>query len=126
MGITLAEPVDPPIAAQHLLAAGVRNVILKLGAKGVFLAGADVTPSYISPFKVDPIDTTAAGDAFNGGFACALSDGMEPIDAALFANAAAAISVSRAGAQPSMPLRSEVEDLMEKSLADIAVQSLPQ
>jgi ribokinase len=118
MGITLVEPVDPPVAAHHLLVAGVRNVILKLGAKGVFLAGADVTPSYISSFKVDPIDTTAAGDAFNGGFACALSDGMQPIDAARFANAVAAIAVSRAGAQPSMPLRSEVENLMDKSVTD--------
>jgi ribokinase len=112
-GIALAGPIDPAIAAQHLLATGVRNVILKLGARGVYLAGADVAPTYVPSFAVKPEDTTAAGDAFNGGFACALSTGMEPIVAARFANAVAALSVTRVGAQPSMPSRHEVETLLK-------------
>ena len=61
------------------------------------------------------MDTTAAGDAFNGGFAVALADGASPEDAGRFANAAAAIAVTRAGAQPAMPVRAEVDGLLARS-----------
>jgi ribokinase len=119
LGIETSEDDSPALAAQHLLETGVRNVILKMGARGIFIAGEDVTFTHIPPIKVEPIDTTAAGDAFNGGFAFALSNGMMPIDAARFANAVAALSITRAGAQPSMPTWDEVEVLLN-SMADPA------
>jgi ribokinase len=90
-------------------------VILKLGADGVFLSGADVAPTHVPSFAVEPIDTTAAGDAFNGAFAYALSEKKSPSDAARFANAAAACSVTRAGAQPSMATLAEVEALLHRA-----------
>jgi ribokinase len=101
--------------AEQLLNTGVRNVIIKLGSQGVFLAGRDVKPTFLPSFTVDAIDTTAAGDAFNGGFAYALATGMTPIKAAQFACAVAAISVTKEGAQPSMPNMAAVKDLMERS-----------
>jgi ribokinase len=104
---------DLSAAAGRLLATGVRNVILKLGSRGVYLAGADVEPGYVASYRVAAVDTTAAGDAFNGGFAYALAHGqMTPRDAARFAAAVAAVSVTRVGAQPSMPVLSEVDALM--------------
>lgn len=114
----LGHEVDPreesgSIAAK-LLAFGVQNVILKLGARGVYLDGKDVTPTYVQGYDVQAVDTTAAGDAFNGGFAVALANGFPIRKAAAFANAVAAISVTRAGAQPSMPNMVEVIALQSK------------
>ncbi|MEA2259670.1 MAG: ribokinase [Acidobacteriaceae bacterium] len=100
------------IVASRILAAGVRNIILTLGARGIYLAGKDVPTSLIPTYRVQVIDSTAAGDAFNGGFAYALTQGMEPLDAARFGCAVAAVSVTRVGAQPSMPTLSEVEELL--------------
>lgn len=94
-------------AALRLRQRGVRNVIAKLGAAGALLSGED--GEHLQPgFPVKAVDTTAAGDAFNGAFAVALSDGLSPPEALRFACAAAALSVTRAGAQPSMPSRDEV------------------
>jgi len=101
-----------PIVASRILATGVRNIILKLGARGIYLAGEDVPTSFIPTYRVQAVDTTAAGDAFNGGFAYALTQGMEPLDAARFGCAVAAVSVTRVGAQPSMPTLSQVEELL--------------
>ncbi|CAN5475065.1 ribokinase [soil metagenome] len=109
------ESTEYNVCAQSLLDLGVRNVILKLGAKGVFISGADVSPTFIPSFAVQTIDTTAAGDAFNGGFAYALAEGMDPVRAARFANAVAALSVTQAGAQPSMPVRSAVEAMLNRT-----------
>ncbi|MFC6645377.1 ribokinase [Granulicella cerasi] len=99
-------------AADRLLATGARNVILKLGGRGIYLAGADVAGEFVSPFVVKAVDTTAAGDAFNGGFAYGLTRGMAPVEAAKFACAVAAVSVTRVGAQPSMPTLQEAETLL--------------
>jgi ribokinase len=102
-------------AAQLLLDAGVRNVILKLGSRGFYIAGRDIKPGYVSSFQVEAVDTTAAGDAFNGGFAYALAHGgLDPLSAARFANAVAAVSVTRAGAQSSMPQLAEVQALLAR------------
>jgi ribokinase len=106
--------IDPPAAAEKLLAMGVRNVALKLGSQGVFLAGRDCAAQQIPAFKVKVIDTTAAGDCFNAAFAVALTRGKPPADAARYAAAAAAISVTRAGAQPSLPSAAEVEAFLAR------------
>jgi ribokinase len=121
----LGYPVDEDLigddaiaaAAERLLATGVRNVILKLGSRGIYISGKDVPSTRIAPYRVTAVDTTAAGDAFNGGFAYALTHGgMSPIAAAQFASAVAAVSVTRVGAQPSMPKLSEVEEFMGLSV----------
>jgi len=101
-------------AASKLLQRGVRNVILKLGDRGSYLALADGTREFVSAYKVRAVDTTAAGDAFNGAFATALVRGKDPVSAAKWASAVAAISVTRAGAQPSMPSEPEVEEFLKK------------
>jgi ribokinase len=110
----LGEPElrDPAEAAQRLLAMGVKNVALKLGERGVFLTGQDVAAVHVPGFPVTPVDTTAAGDCFNGAFAVALMQGMVPVEAARFACAAAALSTTRAGAQPSMPRREDVLQML--------------
>jgi len=100
---------DPAAAAEKLLAMGARNVALKLGPQGVFLAGRDCPAQRIPSFKVDAVDTTAAGDCFNAAFAVALTRGDVPALAARYAAAAAAISVTRVGAQPSLPSSAEVD-----------------
>ena len=87
---------------------GPRAVVLKLGARGVYVLG-DETDEQIAAMAVNAVDTTAAGDAFNGAFAVGLLSGRTPAESAHFAAAAAAVSVTRAGAQPSMPTLAEVE-----------------
>jgi ribokinase len=108
-----AQP-DPAAAAEKLLAMGPRNVALKLGAQGVFLAGKDCSPQHVPGFAVEVVDTTAAGDCFNAAFAVALTRGEGAADAARYGAAAAAISVTRAGAQPSLPAAAEVEAFLRK------------
>jgi ribokinase len=114
------DSISAPKVAERILRMGVRNVILKLGAKGVYMAGKDVTPLYVPGFQVDAVDTTAAGDTFNGAFASGLAiRKMTPQNAAEFACAAAAISVTRHGAQTSMPKLAEVEEFLRQRSRDI-------
>ncbi len=89
----------------QLLAMGARGVIIKLGAAGCFSGGI-----HYQGFPVDAVDTTAAGDTFNAAFAVALAENENTAGAIRFANAAAALSVTRLGAQTSAPSRAEVED----------------
>ena len=105
-------PAEPAQTAKKLLDKGLHGVVLKLGPRGAYLARTGSTGQSISPFDVVAVDTTAAGDCFNGAFAAGLLLGNDPVESAHFAAAAAAISVTRAGAQPSMPNRKEVEVLM--------------
>jgi ribokinase len=100
-------------AAQELLARGLRNVVLKRGSEGAYVAVAGGNAAWVKPFPVNAIDTVAAGDCFNGAFAVALLEGLDPWEAARFANAAAAICVTRRGAQASMPTRAEVDVMLE-------------
>jgi ribokinase len=106
------ESLQPAQIADTLLAAGIRGVILKMGPRGSYLASAHGLARMIPPYHVTAVDTTAAGDAFNGAFATALMLDMRAETAAQFASAAAAISVTRRGAQPSMPGRDEVTRLV--------------
>ncbi len=96
-------------AARRLLDKGLKGVVLKRGADGAFVALAGGKAAWVKPFQVQAIDTVGAGDCFNGAFAVALLEGSNPWDAARFASAAAAISVTRSGAQASMPTRTEVD-----------------
>jgi ribokinase len=94
-----------------LLSQGVQNVIVTLGAAGAFIAGGSVR-CFLPGYKVEAIDTTGAGDVFNGALAAAIAEGKGLVEAASFANAAAAISVTRLGAQSSTPTRKEIEHLL--------------
>jgi ribokinase len=99
--------------AQALLELGCRNVILKLGERGCYLALGDGTRMLVPAHKVHAVDTTAAGDAFNGALAVALLSGQDAESSVSWASAVAAISVTRHGAQPSMPTRIELDSFLQ-------------
>ena len=132
---------EPEAAANKFLIKGVRGLVLKRGADGAYVVSRvpkwqpppqeheavreDAGPALYSyrsretlraervpAFKVEAVDTVGAGDCFNGAFAVALMEGKDPVDAARFASAAAAISVTRRGAQASMPTRAEVDEFL--------------
>ena len=108
-----SNPQPPAEIAKIFLSNGCRGVVLKMGAHGTYLGSQGGIGSLVPAFSVKAIDTTAAGDAFNAGFATALVLGKSPLDSAAFAAAVAAISVTRTGAQPSMPSMTEVEEFLE-------------
>jgi ribokinase len=95
-------------AASELLKLGPSNIILKLGALGCLIADAR-SRRRVPAFAVQAVDTTAAGDTFNGAFAVGLAEGRAHDEAARFANAAAALSVTKFGAQSSIPTRHQVD-----------------
>lgn len=90
------------------------GVVLKMGSRGAYIATKDGIRQHMNAFRVTAVDTTAAGDAFNGAFAVSLMLGKSPVEAAQLAVAAAAVSVTRAGAQPSMPTMQEVIQLLSR------------
>ena len=102
-----AEGTDAVLS--HLFGYGMDNVILKQSSKGALVASRGGKRCNAEAFKVDAVDSTAAGDAFNGAFAVALMRGMSVRDSTRFAAAAAAISVTRAGAQPSLASEEETQ-----------------
>src|ERR1017187_634564 len=89
--------------AQILQSQGAKNVIIKMGSRGAYAAGANGMQKMVPAFKVKAVDSTAAGDAFNGGLAVALMQGKSLEDAVRYGAAAGALSVTRMGAQPAMP-----------------------
>ncbi|MDG2189066.1 MAG: PfkB family carbohydrate kinase, partial [Paracoccaceae bacterium] len=96
-------------AAAALHQMGVKTPIITLGEKGAYLHGHGLIPA----FSVgEVVETTGAGDAFNGGFAAALSEGFTPVEAVRIGSATAGISVTRAGTAPAMPSRAEVDALL--------------
>ena len=97
---------------RRLLASGMANIVLKQGADGAIAVVTDGARYRVEAFKVKPVDTTAAGDSFNGAFAVGLMRGLGVQECLRFAAAAAAISVTRHGAQPSMPSLEEVSELL--------------
>lgn len=111
-----SEFVEPEEAAAALLARGARNVVLKLGARGCYVAEGQGRRQYVAGCKVSAVDTTGAGDAFNAAFAVGLSRGMDPFAGAAWATAVAAVSVTRAGAQASMPTSQEVDQFLRAEL----------
>jgi ribokinase len=99
----------PEESAANLLRKGLKGVVLKRGSAGAYIASSESGTAWVPGFQVNAIDTVGAGDCFNGSFAVALLEDRSPKEAAQFASAAAAISVTRRGAQASMPTRVEVE-----------------
>ena len=110
-GIKVNTTTDAAEAAGRLMARGVQTVIITLGRRGAFVATREGR-QLVAGFKVRPVDTTAAGDIFNGALAAALDENKPLLEAVRFANAAAAISVTRLGAQPSAPDRKEIESFL--------------
>lgn len=104
-----AEHVE--LAAEELQSRGPEFVIITLGAAGCVVANQDET-FWVPAFEVNAVDTTAAGDVFCGALAAALVEGKNLEDAVVFASAASAISVTRIGAQPSIPTRREIEEFL--------------
>jgi ribokinase len=116
--LLISRATQPPVSYEDareacllLHARGVRTAILKMGEAGCFVSGRGET-FIVSAHSVKAVDTTAAGDTFNAGLAAALAEGQSLRAAVGLANAAAAISVTRAGAQASAPTRAEAEQLM--------------
>jgi ribokinase len=98
--------------AEELMARGAQNVAVKLGARGSYLATREGLRAAIPAFRVTAVDSTAAGDAYNAGLAVALLRGMPPLEAVRYASAAAALSVTRHGAQPSMATAEELDGFL--------------
>jgi ribokinase len=111
VGFVVNDEATAQSAARILLQRGVKRVIIKLGGKGAFYADAECE-EFIPAYKVNAIDTVAAGDAFNGALAAGLSEGLPLRDALQWGMAAGALSTTKRGAQPSLPNRSELESLL--------------
>lgn len=112
-GICVSDLESADKAAKVFKDKGVQNVVITLGSRGVYV-NEDGKSEIVPAYKVNAIDTTGAGDAFNGGLLTALSEGKTIGEAARFANALAAISVQRIGTTPSMPTRAEIDKFLEE------------
>jgi ribokinase len=107
-GLPVDSVASAEAAAKTLLASGVGKVVVTLGEQGALFAGNGRVEHFPAP-RVKPVDTTAAGDTFVGGFAAALADGKSESEAIRYGQVAAALSVTRSGAQPSIPTFAEVQ-----------------
>lgn len=102
-------------AAEFFLAKGVQTVVITLGKNGAFIKNSSLE-KHIPAFTVtNVVDTTGAGDAFNGGFATALAEGKSIEEAVVFGNAVGALSVTKLGTAPAMPYRNEIEDFLKQN-----------
>ncbi|MBI4279490.1 MAG: ribokinase [Armatimonadetes bacterium] len=110
-GIGVRSLPDAARAADALRVRGARAAVIKLGGRGAWVSAPE-GERHLPALAVTPVDTTAAGDAFCGALGAALAEGQNLLAAARFANAAAGLSVTRMGAQPSMPRRAEVEGVL--------------
>lgn len=115
-GVPVKDDRSAAQAASRLLARGVETVIITLGARGAWVAEAG-TQRRVAGFNVQPVDTTGAGDVFNGSLAVALGEGRALTAAVRFACAAAALSVTKRGAQPSAPTRRAIEQRLRRGPA---------
>jgi ribokinase len=112
-GSDLIDSQDTISAGRVLQARGIPQVVLTLGARGALVFDGDLPPIHIAPHEVAVVDTTAAGDAFVGGLSVALGEGRSLLDSARFANAAGALATMVKGAQPAMPSKRAVMDLLK-------------
>jgi ribokinase len=110
-GVKVVNMDDAKHAARVLKSKGVGHVIITMGSKGALVL-SDSREYIIDPITVKVVDTTGAGDAFNGGLATALAEGQDIVHAVEFANATGALSVTKVGTAPAMPYRDEIEKLL--------------
>lgn len=112
-GVEVKTIDDAQRAAQVFLDKGVKNVVITMGALGAF--ATDGEKSELLPrICVDAVDTTGAGDAFNGGFVTALSEDKDLFEALRYGNATGALSVTKLGTAPAMPMRNEIDAMVKK------------
>jgi ribokinase len=111
-GVKIENEADALRAARVLMGKGIRQVVITLGAMGAFATDGE-RHALLPRINVDAIDTTGAGDAFNGGFAMALAEGSDLFTALRYGNVTGALSVTRLGTAPSMPSRAEIDALYE-------------
>ena len=111
VGFAIRNQQDAAKASRILLERGVKHVVIKMGSEGAYAASTGFEKFYPA-IPVEAVDTVAAGDAFNGGMAVALSEGMPFEDAILWGITAGALSVTGEGAQPSMPGRNDLEQML--------------
>ena len=111
-GIVVSDEQSANQASQILHQKGIAKVMITLGARGVWFSQIGAQGKIIPGFKVKAIDTIAAGDTFNGAYVTALLEGLSDDKAIRFAHAAAAIAVTRSGAQPSVPWRKEIDQFL--------------
>lgn len=116
-GLKMKKDQDLPKIATKLLKMGVKNVVITLGPEGLYFKNRN-EEIRMKALKVKVVDTTAAGDAFLGGFACGLAEGKPIQEALRFANAAGALATTQLGAQPSLPSRKEVETLAKNNFRE--------
>ena len=121
-GIKVKTLADAARACDELISMGIETAIITLGARGSFVATKD-EKKLVPSFKITPIDTTGAGDIYNGALAVALGEGQSIFESALFANAAGALAATRLGAQPSAPKRDEIDALL--ATAEVKEQAEP-
>jgi len=110
-------PSTAPDIARTLFNRGLPNIVIKMGCRGAYAATAVNSGAFVPAFKVAAVDSTAAGDAFNGGLAVALVQGRDLLAASRFGSAVAALSVTRMGAQPSMPSAREVNRFLKSNVS---------
>lgn len=118
--LTGVQVVDAPsagLAADAFMRMGVRDVVITMGSQGAFVKLHDGTSRMFPALPADVVDTTGAGDAFNGGLATALSEGVGLMEAVEFAIVVATLSVTKLGTAPAMPTRSEIESFKKNRLS---------
>ncbi|MBG9980558.1 ribokinase [Facklamia sp. DSM 111018] len=114
-GIKITDEKNAELAAKKLMAKGIQNVVITLGKKGAYIY-SDEYIGIIPAFKVEAVDTTGAGDAFNGGLLTGLLEGKSLKNAAMFGNAVGALSVKKMGTTPAMPNRNEIDNFLSEQI----------
>ena len=109
---TLNNLIETEAAAHQLIQRGAKSIVVTLGEKGVLIVNNDSEVIHLEGHRVDPVDSTAAGDAFIGGLAVGLTEGFSLTEASKLGNAAGALTVTRPGAQSSLPNRHEVNEFL--------------
>ncbi|MEG1943316.1 MAG: PfkB family carbohydrate kinase, partial [Angelakisella sp.] len=113
-GIPCESNDDCTRIAKEFFAKGVKTVILTLGKRGVYVNNG-TTEAFVDNYDVEVLDTTGAGDAFNGGLLAGLGKGMKLMDAAAYGNVVSNLAVTRMGTAPAMPYSKEIDDFIAKN-----------